>query len=300
VELEFGSVIGGLEKAIIQGKIRSNTKGIANPYLPPNDSTLYFYGSGDGNGNNKIDSLDLVVIIKLANGTYSGPVDKRLRDRADVNGDGYVNLADVTLFENFLNGRIKYLPGYWDQLPTILERVDWLGRMVKIDKTYEKRFPGGDCTEFANQFWINFHGFQKEDLAKFLMAYPHDTIDNGRFNIPVIRVGITYYGSDGKLLYGPDGKPMGHDMNTVVVGDDAFLWHAYCNVEPQVGSLNVQPGQYFLNGANMLFDVGGLPITSAGGAVQMEWYVSYRIKDNIPTKTAYAPWRIKFINLRNP
>lgn len=269
-------------------------KKVINPFIQPNDSTLNWYGSGDVVQDNVVNNMDLSRLVELVNGSFSNPNDKRLRDRADVNGDSYVNIQDKTLLENFLNGSINHLPGYWNQLLSRLERESWLDKMIRIDKTNETYFPGGDCTEFSNQFLINFHGYNSNEISNFLSAFPHDISNNGRFNIPIFRASITFFD--------PNGNPeaTGHDMNTVVLGNNAFIWNDLCNIEPQVDAMNVQPGQYYLKGTNSLFDVGGSPIKILGNnAVQMTWYVSYRIKDYIPTRTSYESWEVKFINLRS-
>ena len=86
-------------------------------------------------------------------GTYSNPGDTRLNDRADVNGDGVVNNSDRQLLENKLNGTLSYLPGEWNKLITKTERVNWLTKMLAIDKTDELQYIPGEwvCGDFANK-----------------------------------------------------------------------------------------------------------------------------------------------------
>ena len=98
---------------------------IGNPYSQPNiqeyleRGKLDWYGSGDVNDDGKVDSADIAII-------NSGAVPDSDLDRADVNGDGVVNNEDATTIQNYLNGTISYLPGYWNKLKTRDERVSWL------------------------------------------------------------------------------------------------------------------------------------------------------------------------------
>ena len=65
VEVEFGSTAGGLEKAVLTGNIAEDTRWVVNPFVQPNDSTLNWYGSGDVNKDNVVNSQDLTRIIEL-------------------------------------------------------------------------------------------------------------------------------------------------------------------------------------------------------------------------------------------
>ncbi len=182
VRINFGSTVGGLEEAVLSGNITDDPRWIINPFVQPNDSTLNWYGSGDVNKDNVLNSQDITKIIEIINGTYSNPSDTRLKDRADVNGDEVVNNSDRQLLENRVNGVINYLPGEWNKLTTKAERVDWLTKMLEIDKTDELQYIPGEwvCGDFARQIVINFHGFTELGFDENLGLK-----DNGRFNIPV-------------------------------------------------------------------------------------------------------------------
>lgn len=204
VEFEFGSAAGGLEKAVLNGTIAEDTRWVINPFIQPNDSTKNWYGSGDANKDNVLNSQDITRIIEIINGTYTNPSDTRLKDRADVNGDGVVNNSDRQLLENRINNVINYLPGEWNRLTTKAERESWLTKMLEIDKTDELQYiPGGwVCGDFARQIIINFHGFGELGFEEELGLK-----DNGRFNIPVYYVSI--------------GAPgFGHAINVATTGNN--------------------------------------------------------------------------------
>ena len=281
-ELEYGSTTGGLEKKTLQGEIIESTGPKINYLLRPNiNKDLNWYGSGDADGNNQsLNENDLSRLTEVANGTYSNDNDKRLRDRCDVNGDSYVNLLDVQILRNKLNGSIPRLPGDWDKLPTRAEQEDWAKKMFDIDKTNTTAFPGGDCNQFTDQTFINFYGVSSTDIPKFLEVYPYDFTNNGRFNLPLLEVIILDYDSEGKLVGG-------HAMN-IFIFDNPSIYENICPVEPQRDHINVQPGEDYFIGMNSKFYIRGPPIFGAIDAengkkdISMNWYVKYDIKDKIP------------------
>jgi len=272
---------GGLEKVVVQGNIIEDKR--INPFVQPNDTTLNWYGSGDVNNDNIVNGQDLTRLNELITRTYSNPSDKRLKDRADVNGDEVVNNQDKQILEGKLNGSIPYLPGEWNKLITRVEREDWLKKMLKIDKTNITAFPRGDCVQYSNLAYINFHGVSLTDVPKFLEVYPYDFTNNGRFNLPLCDASIQYYDLDGKLT----GE--GHAMNTIVLGNNALSWNDLCNVEPQNDAINVQPGEAYFSGTNSEFLIRGSPV--------MSYYIKYVIKNNIPTFIKTNP-DIKIITQR--
>ncbi|MCF8239878.1 MAG: hypothetical protein K9J16_00725 [Melioribacteraceae bacterium] len=107
---------------------------------------LDWYGSGDVNNDEKIDSLDVTAI------------DTTNSYRGDIDGDavpGTVN--DRITLENYLNGTTDYLPGHWDKLQTPEERVSWLEKMIPI----EMEIRAGQNYTFgfdAAQSFVNFTG----------------------------------------------------------------------------------------------------------------------------------------------
>jgi len=157
-----------------------------NPFIQPNvfGETLNWYGSGDVNLDGKIDSSDVARLDSLIAGTFSNPSDKRLKDRADVNGDEKADSSDVYTLEDYVNGEIDYLPGQWNKLETKGERLDWLTKMLAIDKTDTLKWIDGEFVSgnFAAQLFIDFNGY------KGFIPSLYDTTNNGRFNLPLYAV----------------------------------------------------------------------------------------------------------------
>ncbi len=195
-----------------------------NPFVQPNDSTLNWYGSGDVDGNNKVEQNDLNKLEQILAGTFTpnlasnNPVEYRTLDRADVNGDGKVDAVDKQILQEKLNGTREYFAGEWNKLKTRAEREEWLLKMIAIDKTDELTYIPDefDCSEFADQFMINFHGSDElgYDKNKGLK-------DNGRFNIPVYRTSVT-------------STNFGHGMNRAVTGDILQTFSDHYHIEPQI------------------------------------------------------------------
>jgi hypothetical protein len=280
LELELGSAGGGLEKKILQGQIIEYKK--INPFVQPNDSTSNWYGSGDvDNDNLPLNEKDLTRLNELIAGTYSNPSDIRLRDRADVNGDGFVNSQDAQLLQNKINGSMPYLPSEWNKLQTRPEKEDWAKKMFAIDKTNTTAFPGGDCVQFSDQAYINFHGVNLTNISKFLEVYSYDFTNNGRFNLPLLEVITQEYDAVGKPLGG-------HAMNAFIFGN-ASNFENVCPIEPQKDHFNIKFGEDYLIGINSKFYLRGPPIIRVVGPqngkkiIEMPWYVKYTIKDKIPT-----------------
>jgi hypothetical protein len=254
----------------------------ANPFIQPNDTTLNWYGSGDINNDNKSATKeDLDLLVKVINNEYSNPSDTRLKDRSDINGDGEVNESDFEILAKKHNGVRLYLPGEWNLLLTWAEREDWSRKMFAIDKTDKIIQAGFNCDERSYQTYINFHGVNLTDIPKFLDVYPYDFSNNGRFNLPLYFVAISFYDSNNQ-------RTGGHAMVTAFLGNSSTTWGDRCDIESQFDHLNVQIGQDYLDGTNAKFWVRGPPVLSGtleNGTKEMglTYYITYEIKNNIPT-----------------
>lgn len=298
IEIAYGSVTSGILKKTFTGTQSAYPLPVVYEFVQPNDSTLNWYGSGDGDGNNQFNSLDLVRGIEVKNKIYSNSNDTRLYDRLDVDGDGTgATDADIAILTKRLNGEIKYMPGEYNLLPTQTERESWKKKMLVIDDTDKKPYARTfDCKQFSNQLMINFRGFSDADLQKFLKVYPYDIKNNGRFNLPLLEVLITEYDPiiPGKVLFG-------HLMNTIITGDNAYIWNDLCIIEPQNDAISLQPGQEgAFPGINTLFDVRGPPISlsSGGGLVDMQAYCSYWVKNYTPAVRSWENSTLKFVPQR--
>jgi hypothetical protein len=198
-------------------------------------------------------------------------------------------LEDVQILREKLNGTRDHLPGDWDNLPTRAEQEDWGKKMLAIDKTNTTAFPGGDCNQFTDQAYINFYGVSATDIPKFQEVYPnYNFTNNGRFNLPLLRVFTEERDAQGTRFYT-------HAMNAFIFGIPSLSFDNICPVEPQKDHINVQFGEDYLIDTNTTFQVRGPPIgnviDSGNGEkdVEMPLYVSYEIKNKIPTLTYTNP-----------
>lgn len=82
------------------GRDATSFKGFSTVLLPY--SCQGVYTKGDFNGDGAADVLDLDLLVSLINHAGAPPVGGA--GRADCNGDGFVNIADVLYYMNFLFG----------------------------------------------------------------------------------------------------------------------------------------------------------------------------------------------------
>jgi len=94
--------------------------------------------------------------------------------------------------------------------------------------------PTWNCTDYARQLMINFHGFPG---ATGYSGFDLDSIyyyfgtykDNGKYGLPMCRVHVP-----------------GHAMNAILTGNDVTKFEDWCLIEPQRDSLNVKPGHLYV------------------------------------------------------
>ena len=231
------SSIGNYVKAAaltigLGASLNSSAQFYGDQVLKPDEAPFYksqgkehldFYGSGDADGNDTLDFRD-----------YSAMSNNTKNDRTDVNGDGVTNSSDAALFKKYLDHDIKYLPGHWKYLQTRAERESWVEKMLKIDKTNERKWTEQhDCDGFSEHLYINFAGVEKISSAGISFSVI-DTADNARFNIPMYRV--TDYTSSG----------VPHRISGVLVGDSFANFNDWYFIEPQNDS-KVSPGDVSMN-----------------------------------------------------
>lgn len=193
---------------------------IFNSFIQPNDSTLVAYGSGDANWDNGIDLEDYnTIYLMLGKKTTE---DSREFDRADVDGDGIITIADGEILKEYLDGIRKYLPGHWNKLQTRQERESWFDKCLKIDWTSNipYNYPNWVCYDYEFQTFINFTGLNiNEQNSTFPKKY--SLKDNCRFNLPILCVGIN------------SPNELGHAIIGAVVGDNSSKWEDWKLKEPQ-------------------------------------------------------------------
>ncbi len=177
-----------------------------NLFIRPNILSENYYGSGDVNDDNEVNWYDYNL---MNNGTSN--------DYADVDGDGITTNSDLSLLEQHLSSG-NILPGDWDKLPDSQSRIDWLNKMLKIDKTdetpYDEDNNEGIWKHYTTQTYFNFFGFG----YKYNVPSKYDTNNNGRFNIPVYYVHLLN---------------KNHAINCILVGDDPLNFYDWYFFEPQ-------------------------------------------------------------------
>lgn len=185
-----------------------------NPFFQPFNTTD-FYGSGDVNGDTKLNQADQDYLNNIITGKYSANI------RADVNGDGKIDNSDVSLLQDALNGSI--LPGWWNRLDNKWARLAWLKKMLALDTTDRHSYVTDkyECYHFALQIYYNFTGYNQFSTYD----YSHQTI----YNLPVTIAFIT-------LKSG-----LTHYANAVMLGDNPLLFRNWLFFEPQNDSI-IYPG----------------------------------------------------------
>ena len=169
---------------------------------------LEYYGSGDVNNDGKIDSTDVQQI-------YSGVKN----GMADVDGNDTIDSRDGKLIEDYIDGKIGYLPGHWDELNKLkgvdpktgenlryLAKVKWLEKMIKISIDDWGSMPienglGADCEMYCKRYLFNWEGISNfkqysgvDDNGNGTLEgydYYKSFINLGDGNIPAFIVQVT-------------------------------------------------------------------------------------------------------------
>ena len=254
---------------------------ILDNFSQPNDTTLNYYGSGDVLLDRTIDWKDAERLDSLINYTFTDTSDDRLLDRADINGDGLINNQDKQILEEELN---NYFPSHWNKLSD-LEKQGWFKLMVEIDKT--DTIITSECTEFANPFAINFHGFKSlEGVDPEDFKYKFSK--NNRFNIPVYTVGTrTDQGS-------------AHSINGVLIGDNPFEFSNWYFIDPGYeDDKPVNPGEWDMAyNSDVIVDYL-LDINPDDGGLSSLIMISWHLDETGNPTLLYTPY-IKHIVKSNP
>jgi len=156
---------------------------IGNSFSQPNvtmqigKDSLEWYGSGDVNLDNKIDSLDYE---KMNSGT--------LNDMADIDGDGTPSTGnDKAILLEYLNGGREYLPGHWNELKTPEERENWFSKMYNLTDVLNGTPPGWVCSNWIAQTTLKHYGvsnYQEGFNQGFIVSGTNlDSV--AKFNLPL-------------------------------------------------------------------------------------------------------------------
>ena len=185
-----------------------------NPFQSPSQTTDY-YGSGDLDLDGSISSQDVRWLREIIAGTRQPII------RADVDGSGAVNNADLALLEQAVEGAA--LPGWWHKLSTVEQRSHWMERMAAIDWNQLVRDREADqdwvCSDYALRCFLRFAPQVANPLQPDDASYG---IAQSSFNLPVYIVTVT-------------AAPFAHSMNAILIGDDPTVFTNWFFLEPQAG-----------------------------------------------------------------
>lgn len=219
----------GIAKDIREGNNAESFYGdqVLNPFEQPNytnagNFTLGFYGPGDADGNDTINTLDHVAMV---GGTSN--------DQTDVNGSGATNFSDIDSVYNFSTDHpnYDYIPGPHWNFSSTSEHMDWGQKAIAIDQT--NTIPFGDCDKWSLQTVINLTGI--ENIAGSGISFStFDTTMNGRFNLPVYSVQTR--ATNGQL----------HAINAFLMGSDPTNFNDWYFFEPQTDA-RVFPGDFSMD-----------------------------------------------------
>jgi len=164
-------------------------------------------------------------------------------NRADIDLNDTIDIRDRNMLADLLSGKISYLPGDFNKLKTVDERLNLITKTFDIIKSYKYAYPQTiNCTQFGHQFLIDSRGVGQTDLQNFLNIFPYNVATNGLGNMPVYTVFQTIYDSAGTPLDS-------HLFNAVLVGDDARVFSNWCFIEPQkTQGVNIKLGQFYFSG----------------------------------------------------
>jgi len=269
---------------------------VVNNWIPPVD--IYddthgpgrgnFYASGDVNGDDTITWGDATMMQEYREGTYiPDSADKRFPDRADLNYDGNVDESDQSMLENHLATSPFFYPSWYYPKLDRLGQEEIILKAMRIDDTEDIGVHISSSAygyePVSTQLYINFRGISQDniDYLEGLGGYNYNHTDNGRFNLPVLFVSLTFRNPFGGLV----GY---YAMNAFVLGDYLIDWSSMCVVEPRETfedfkmNINVQPGYGNLKGDYTTFDVLGPPKNPYTGA-SLSQHMEYEIKDLVPT-----------------
>jgi len=195
-----------------------------NPFEAPSQTTDY-YGSGDIDLDGNITPKDLDLVREMIAGTRPPNV------RADVDGNGVIDSADLALLEAALKGGT--LPGWWNSLAGPGARTDWLRRVVAIDfnQLIQNQEADSDwgCDDFATRCLLRF---TPQLLDPSNPLYERYGVAQNTFNLPVYVATVTAPG-------------FGHTLNASLIGDDPTVFTNWFFLEPETGA-QAQPGDWDL------------------------------------------------------
>ena len=241
------------------------------------------YGDGDVNHDGKTDSLDLSIIDS---------VDSTAHDQRDIDGDGVYTQHDKSLLQDYLGGEDSIPIKAWPQL-TKEQKISWLEKMIKIDKTDTIKVADSStydwaCSQYVKQGELNFRETSDpEGYRDYLHSLQDPSpgtyyfIDkNARFGIPIFSVGTT------------DDLQNSHAVCGAFVGDnplnfdDWYFWDIYSDRRVLPGDPAMDPNKNVTIGGDGYWEKGvdGIPFEHYG---PVPGIISFYLTDGKVTQVSH-------------
>lgn len=232
-----------------------------NPFHQP-FSTTYYYGSGDINLDAVVNAADITAMQEIINSTRAASI------MADVNGDSYFNTSDLNLLSNAVNNG-GILPGWWNSLTDRQAKIEWLDKMLVIDKTNERFYKNNwQCVNFAGQLAINC------TYSRWNLNRNFYTGGQTVYNIPMYTASII-------------APNFGHNINAILVGDNPLNFGDWLFVEPQTDS-HVVPGNYGMPEGSTV-SIASIEKDLEGGYIGSNTAVQFHASSSGSTVQSYLP-----------
>jgi hypothetical protein len=186
-----------------------------DPFHQPFATTDY-YGSGDVDNDGALTQADLDALEAIL--AHALPE----THRADLNGSGSIDGADLTLLAAALPGQ-AVLPAWWNRLSTRSERSAWVDRFIALDRTESHTwYYWYQCLDFSVQLFLRGAGYEGS-------LFPHHYYGGQKaFNFPLYVASVANTG-------------FGHAINAILVGNDPLVFTDWRFIEPQTDA-DVHPG----------------------------------------------------------
>ncbi len=268
-----------------------------NIHILNGKNKLDYYGSGDGNNDEKRDNLDLQLIQDEIDNP--GTLTKDQRKRADVTGEGVINIEDYNTLNSFLTGQRLFLPGDWTGISKYStnrrkDRVAWMTKRIKANIKYP--IEGYLCGDHTRRYQLNFLGVENLENWRGFPVYK-DYVENAKENIPVYFVFTTTIegGSHAIPCFFAGSKDSTLSDDPTQFDQLYFFNYKYQNYDGE-GNLKetfeVVPGDAVMN-PNKEVKIRGFTYSEEDSSYIGTSIVDFQLNDSIPTLTYTSPFLLR-------
>lgn len=196
--------------------LKTNCQDTINPHIQPNDTNLFYFGSGDINSDNSLNWNDAFSLEDLI---LNPPQDIKIKDRTRITGNSSTTIQDKKILEGYLKDSLEYLPCHWNKL-IIPERENWTQKIMRINKytPINADTTAWKCVNYSQQLIINTRGTNAQSPPKLQYDFTH----NGRFNLPMFQISLQ------NSLTG-----FYHEIVGILIGNNIKNFKDWYMIEPQ-------------------------------------------------------------------